>query len=141
MGASITENAIIVSGYTAVTPTTVTATLNATNNVFIFYYTVNSGSGGSDTGGYWFTVRFVDWDGTLLKSQRVRPGADASAPDNPSREGYTFNNWNRNFTNVHSDITVTAQYTIKPQTTPPPPPPTVEEKTWALVNLILRNCL
>jgi len=51
MGTSITEHAITISGYTAITPTTITATLNATNNVFIFYYTTNSGGNGGNNGG------------------------------------------------------------------------------------------
>ncbi|MCL2172495.1 MAG: InlB B-repeat-containing protein [Candidatus Bathyarchaeota archaeon] len=46
LGASVTENAITIAGYTAVAPTTLTATLNATGNVFVFYYTSNSGGGG-----------------------------------------------------------------------------------------------
>jgi uncharacterized repeat protein (TIGR02543 family) len=41
MGASVTEAAVPVSGYTAVAPTSLTAFLNATNNVFVFYYTLN----------------------------------------------------------------------------------------------------
>ncbi|MCL2643470.1 MAG: InlB B-repeat-containing protein [Candidatus Bathyarchaeota archaeon] len=42
IGASVTENAVTIAGYTATTPTTVTATLNATDNMFVFYYTPNT---------------------------------------------------------------------------------------------------
>ena len=92
-----------------------------------------SGSGGS--GGVWFTVQFVDWNGALLKSERVRSGGSATAPQTPTREGYTFTNWNHDFTNVRSDLTVTAQYEPKQEILPPP----VEEleSVWALANLIL----
>ena len=57
-----------------------------------------------------FTVRFVDYDGRLLKTEQVARGKNASAPANPSREGYTFTGWDRDFSNVQSDITVRAQY-------------------------------
>jgi len=56
------------------------------------------------------TVTFVDWDGTVLSSQQVEDGADATAPADPSREGYAFTGWDVDFSNVTEDITVTAQY-------------------------------
>jgi uncharacterized protein YpmB len=42
LGTSVTETAPTLLGYTAVAPTTITATLNATNNKIIFYYTANT---------------------------------------------------------------------------------------------------
>ncbi|MCL2632117.1 MAG: InlB B-repeat-containing protein [Coriobacteriia bacterium] len=57
-----------------------------------------------------YTVTFVDWDGTVLSTQTVAPGADATAPESPVRDGYTFTGWDIDFTNVQSDLTVTAQY-------------------------------
>ena len=59
-----------------------------------------------------YTVTFVDWDGTVLKTQTVLEGSGATAPSNPSRTGYTFNGWDKSFTNVTSNLTVTAQYAI-----------------------------
>ena len=44
MNTTITENAIAITGYTAIAPTTITATLNATENTLTFFYTANSGS-------------------------------------------------------------------------------------------------
>ena len=61
------------------------------------------------------TVTFKDWDGTVLKTEKLEQGADATAPADPVREGYTFVGWDAVFTNVQSDMTVTAIYS-KPLT-------------------------
>ncbi len=56
------------------------------------------------------TVLFLDWDGTVLDTQIVESGASASAPEVPIRGGYAFTGWDVDFSNVQSDMTVTAQY-------------------------------
>ena len=58
------------------------------------------------------TVTFVDYDGTVIDTQTVEHGAAATAPTDPTREGYTFTGWDKDFSNVTEDITVTAQYRI-----------------------------
>jgi uncharacterized repeat protein (TIGR02543 family) len=57
-----------------------------------------------------YTVIFKDWDGTTLKTQTVAYGATAAAPTPPTRLGYDFTGWNTDFSNVTSDLIVTAQY-------------------------------
>jgi hypothetical protein len=57
-----------------------------------------------------YTVRFYDYDGTLLKSQSVIAGSNAEAPALPSHDGLTFSSWNNTFTNVQHDIDVGAIY-------------------------------
>lgn len=57
-----------------------------------------------------YTVRFLDWDGTVLSTQTVTQGEDAVAPAFPSHSGYYFAGWDREFTNVQANIDVTAQY-------------------------------
>lgn len=57
-----------------------------------------------------FTVTFVDWDGTPLKSEYVPYGWDSTAPEDPARSGYTFTGWDTPYTNVQESITVQAKY-------------------------------
>ncbi|MCL2134138.1 MAG: InlB B-repeat-containing protein [Candidatus Bathyarchaeota archaeon] len=100
----------------------------------------NGGSGGSGGGGgsgSLLVVQFVDWDGTVLKVERVRFGGSATAPVAPSREGFVFIGWDKEFNNVRSNLIVTAQYTPTNSPTPPPTPPENEVPMWALVNLII----
>ena len=57
-----------------------------------------------------------DSDGTVLDTQTVNYGEAATAPADPTREGYTFTDWDKAFDNVTADMTVTAQYTINTYT-------------------------
>ncbi len=63
-----------------------------------------------------YTVTFKDHNNQELKTERVEYGSDAIAPADPSREGYTFTGWDTVFTNVTSDLTVTAEYEINKYT-------------------------
>jgi hypothetical protein len=56
------------------------------------------------------TVTFVDWNGTVLKTEIVEDGKSAVAPTAPTRDGYKFTGWDKTFSNITSDLTVTAQY-------------------------------
>ncbi|XFA99145.1 leucine-rich repeat protein [Candidatus Izemoplasma sp. B36] len=57
-----------------------------------------------------YIVNFVDYDATVLLTQRVTFGFSATAPDNPTREGYVFDSWDVSFMQVSSNLTVTALY-------------------------------
>ncbi len=57
-----------------------------------------------------YTVIFKDYDGSILKTEEVESGDSATAPVNPSRDGYRFTGWDVTFNNVTSDLIVTAQY-------------------------------
>ncbi len=57
-----------------------------------------------------YSVKFMDWDGTILEEQTVKEGDAAKAPQAPVREGYRFIGWNSGLTNIHDDMQVVALY-------------------------------
>lgn len=57
-----------------------------------------------------YTVQFIDWDDTVLYTQRVASGEDAISPQAPVREGFTFTGWRPAITNIIEDTKVYAQY-------------------------------
>ena len=65
---------------------------------------------GSITAQVYHSVTFVDYDGTVLSAQSVAHGSAAIEPTAPEREGYAFIGWDKDFSNVTKDMTVTAQY-------------------------------
>jgi hypothetical protein len=60
-----------------------------------------------------YTVRFLDYDDAVLKTQEVEEGGAATAPANPSRIGYDFTGWSAAFDNITADLDVKALYTEK----------------------------
>jgi len=59
-----------------------------------------------------YEVKFVDNTGTVLETQSVEYGQDATAPStNPQVTGYTFTDWDQDFTNITGDLTINPQYT------------------------------
>lgn len=62
------------------------------------------------------TVKFVDWNGSVLKTQTVDYGLSATAPSTPSRKGYTFQGWDSSYYNVTANKTVKATYQIEKYT-------------------------
>ena len=59
-----------------------------------------------------YKVTFLDWDGSVINTQDVQKGSDATVPQNPLRTGYSFTGWSGTYTNVASAVTITAQYQI-----------------------------
>ena len=72
-----------------------------------------------------YTVRFINYDGSVISGQFVPYDGSAVAPEDPSRAGYTFSGWSRGFTNVRESFDVLAQYQpIEQGVILPPPAPT-----------------
>ena len=59
-----------------------------------------------------FSAGYKDNSGReiILKADTVESGQGATAPETPTREGYTFNGWDTDFSNVTSDLLVTAKW-------------------------------
>lgn len=61
-----------------------------------------------------YTVTFVDYDGSIIKETIVLEGGSAIAPEeNPTREGYTFTGWDKDFENITEDMVIKALYEEK----------------------------
>ena len=64
-----------------------------------------------------YKVTFIDdLTGEELKVEEVEPGNDAIAPEIPVHENYIANGWDKDFTNVQSDLIVRVTFTptVKP---------------------------
>jgi uncharacterized repeat protein (TIGR02543 family) len=57
-----------------------------------------------------YTVIFKDHDGIVLKEEQIEHGNSATAPDDPTRDGYTFTGWDKAFATISANLTVTARY-------------------------------
>lgn len=55
-------------------------------------------------------IRFLDWNGDVLKTQTVEEGQSATAPSYPTREGYLCIGWDNDYSAVTSNLDITAQY-------------------------------
>lgn len=57
-----------------------------------------------------YTVNFVDYDGTILKTEEVIKGGAATAPADPTHPEYEFVKWSVDFSVVTEDLEVKAIY-------------------------------
>lgn len=74
-----------------------------------------------------FKVTFTDGTGNIISTQTVEKGKAAKAPKNPTREGYRFKGWDKDFSKVTSDLTVAAVWEKIPDPAPEPEPEPEEE--------------
>ncbi|MGI6359509.1 MAG: leucine-rich repeat protein [Acholeplasmatales bacterium] len=63
-----------------------------------------------------YTVNFVDFNNTNLKTEEVKYLGAATAPADPVRVGYTFTGWSVPFNSITSDLEVVAEYNINSYT-------------------------
>jgi hypothetical protein len=62
---------------------------------------------------YIYTVKFYDYDYTLLEAQQVTRGSSATPPTAPSHPGMTFTGWDGEYTNIQQDIALHALYSVE----------------------------
>lgn len=74
--------------------------------------TSSAASSGTVTAHSPSTVTFVDYDDTVINTQSVRYGEVAVAPTAPSREGYTFQGWDKGVQNITQNTIIKATYKI-----------------------------
>ena len=55
------------------------------------------------------TVKFIA-DGKVVKEEKVEEGKSATAPADPTKEGYEFKGWDKDFSKVTSDLEVNAKF-------------------------------
>ncbi len=65
-----------------------------------------------------YTVKFYDYDGTLLKEEQVKYGQSATPPTGLTRDPeiqctYEFYGWSKDYTNITEDIELEALYSVK----------------------------
>lgn len=89
-----------------------TGTVSISDIVYTVNYQYDDGTRTVDT----YTVRFLDWNGNVLKTQTVEHGKDATPPSNPTRDGYTFTGWQGTYTNITANTDIIAQYEEIPKT-------------------------
>lgn len=73
--------------------------VNADNTIEIFFKIKN------------YTVTFVDYDGTILKTDSVEHGSQATPPMEPEREHYIFAGWDTTYSDITTNVKIRATYT------------------------------
>ncbi|MDD8048087.1 MAG: InlB B-repeat-containing protein [Thomasclavelia sp.] len=57
-----------------------------------------------------YQVVFEDGDGNTLSDQTIEEGKNALAPKNPTKEGYEFNGWDKDYSSVKDTIVITPKW-------------------------------
>lgn len=63
-----------------------------------------------------YTVKFYDWDGTVISTQAVTEGESAVLPENPTKDGYNFLGWDKSVSNIKEDTEFYADFEKKQYT-------------------------
>lgn len=82
--------------------------------IFLFFFTLVGCDTTNDAGKNQeeFEVKFLV-DGEVISSEKVKCGESATEVAVPSKEGYNFVGWDKEFTNVKSDLEINAIYEVK----------------------------
>ena len=73
-------------------------------------FVIGGGGGDEPIGEGDYLVRYIDYDGTILKEKRVDSGGSVTPPTAPTHDGLTFDEWTATSTNVTSNLNIRAVY-------------------------------
>ena len=75
-------------------------------------FVIGGGGGDEPIGEGDYLVRYIDYDGTILKEKRVDSGGSVTPPTAPNHTdiGLTFDDWTATSTNVTSNLNIRAVY-------------------------------
>ena len=59
-----------------------------------------------------YTVQFRDYDNTVLKTEKVACGSDATPPTPPTHAGMTFTGWDKPYTDIRTSQVIRATYSM-----------------------------
>ncbi len=57
-----------------------------------------------------YTVQFRDYDNTILKTEKVACGSNATPPTPPTHAGMTFTGWDKPYTDIRANQVIQARY-------------------------------
>ena len=57
-----------------------------------------------------YTVQFRDYDNTILKTEKVACGSNATPPTPPTHAGMTFTGWDKPYTDIRASQVIQARY-------------------------------
>lgn len=58
-----------------------------------------------------FEIQFVDYDDSIIETYELKKNDEIVAPSTPSREGYEFSGWDKEFDKAKEDMVIKAEYT------------------------------
>lgn len=80
------------------------------------YTSGSSGKSGTFVAHAPVNVKFADWNGNIIENKTVAWGTSATPAVPPTREGYTFQQWDKSYVNLKEDTVITAVYKINEYT-------------------------
>ena len=59
-----------------------------------------------------YQITFLDYDKSIIQQDKLEYNSKIILPENPTRKGYTFKNWDKELSTVKENLTINALYDI-----------------------------